>query len=135
MVIVAADFENTNTNFTNVEFKVVDGQLKINPITAKVTVTITENSDEVTYDGQPHTISGYQSMVADNELYAVATSVQATETEGWTVTETNAGTYDMGIVAADFANTNTNFTNVEFYVVDGQLKINPIIAKVTVTIS
>ncbi|WP_304583225.1 DUF7507 domain-containing protein [Aristaeella hokkaidonensis] len=135
MGIVAGDFENTNTNFTNVEFKIVDGQLKIKPITDKVTVTITENSDEVTYDGQPHTIKGYKSIVADNTLYDVATSVAETETTAWTVTKTDAGTYDMGIVAGDFENTNTNFTNVEFKIVDGQLKIKPITDKVTVTIT
>ena len=113
------------------EFKVVDGQLVINQNSDKVTVTITENSDTVTYDGNEHTIKGYKSMVADNNLYDVATAVKATETEAWTVTETNAGTYDMGIVAADFENIDKNFSNVEFKVVDGQLVINP--KKVTIT--
>ena len=36
------------------------------------------------------------------------------ETNDWTVTKTDAGTYDMGIVPGDFENTNKNFTNVEF---------------------
>ena len=135
MGIVAGDFENTNKNFTNVVFEIVDGTLKINPITDKVTVTITENSDEVTYDGQPHTIKGYESMVADNDLYDVTTAVKETETDAWTVTETNAGTYPMGIVAGDFENTNKNFTNVEFVIVDGTLVINPYSKEVTVTIT
>ena len=108
----------------NYDITLQSGTLTITPVTNLVTVTITENSDEVDYDGNEHTITGYASMVADNDLYNVTSSVTETPTDAWTVTETNAGTYDMGIVAGDFANTNNNFTNVEFVIVDGQLKIN-----------
>ena len=133
--IVAGDFTNTNPNFTNVEFIIVDGKLTITPITDKVTVTITEKSDTVTYDGGEHSIKGYASMVADNDLYDVTTSVKATETEAWTAKGTDAGEYPVGIVAGDFENINKNFTNVEFVIVDGALKINPVADKVTVTIT
>ncbi|MBR0514889.1 MAG: MucBP domain-containing protein, partial [Clostridia bacterium] len=127
-----SDFTVTaDANYTVKSVTVTDGWLKITPISSKVTVTITENSDEATYDGENHTISGYKSMVADNPLYVVADSVNETKTDDWTVTEKDAGTYDMGIVAADFANKNTNFTNVEFKVVDGQLQIG----KRTVTLT
>ena len=133
--IVAADFENTNKNFTNVEFVIVDGALKINPVTDKVTVTITENAAEYTYDGIEKTVEGYKSMVSSNTLYDVKTSVKETATDAWTAKGTEQGTYPVGIVAADFENTNPNFKNVEFVIVDGALKINPVTDKVTVTIT
>ena len=132
--IAAGDFENTNKNFTNVTFKIVDDVLKINPVTDEVIVTVTENGATVTYDGNEHSVKGYKSMTADNELYDVATSVKATETAAWTAKGTNAGEYPVGIAAGDFENTNKNFTNVTFKVVDGVLKINPITEN-TITIT
>ena len=125
MGIAAEDFKNIDKNFGNVEFVIVDGQLVIDPISDKVTVTITENSDKVTYDGEAHTIDGYKSIVADNELYDVTKAVKETKTDAWTVTETNAGKYDMGIAAEDFENIDSNFSNVEFKIVDGRLVIEP----------
>ena len=102
-----------------------DGQLVITPVTDKVVVTITENSDTVKYDGNEHTVTGYKSMTADNTLYDVATSVQETPTEAWTAKGTNVGEYPVGIESKDFKNTNANFSNVEFVVVDGALEITP----------
>ena len=133
--IAAGDFKNTNETFTNVEFVVVDGTLKITPVTDKVVVTITENSDTVAYDGKEHTVTGYKSMTADNTLYNVATSVQETPTEAWTAKGTNVGEYPVGIESKDFKNTNANFSNVEFVVVDGKLEITPNTDKVVVTIT
>ena len=132
--IESKDFKNTNANFSNVEFVVVDGKLEITPNTDKVTVTITENSGSVKYDGNEHTVTGYKSMTADNPLYDVATSVQETPTEAWTAKGTNVGEYPVGIAAGDFKNTNETFTNVEFVVVDGTLKITPVTDEVIVTI-
>ena len=132
--VAAGDFENTNKNFTNVTFNIVDGVLKINPITAEVVVTVTENGAIVTYDGTEHSVKGYKSMTADNKLYDVTKSVKATETAAWTAKGKDAGDYPVGIVAGDFENTNKNFTNVEFVIVDGVLKINPITEnKITIT--
>ena len=101
------------------------GKLTITPVTDKVIVTVTENSATFTYDGNEHTVTGYKSMTADNELYDVDTSVQETPTEAWTAKGTNVGEYPVGVAAGDFQNTNKNFTNVEFVVVDGALKIEP----------
>ena len=133
--IESKDFKNTNANFSNVEFVVVDGKLEITPNTAKVTVTITENSGSVKYDGNEHTVTGYKSMTADNPLYDVAASVEETPTEAWTAKGTDVGEYPVGIAAGDFKNTNETFTNVEFVVVDGTLKITPVTDKVVVTIT
>ena len=132
--VAAGDFENTNKNFTNVTFNIVDGVLKINPITAEVVVTVTENGAIVTYDGTEHSVKGYKSMTADNTLYDVTKSVKATETAAWTAKGTDAGEYPVGVAAGDFENTNKNFTNVAFKIVDGVLKINPITEN-TITIT
>ena len=132
--VAAGEFENTNKNFTNVTFNIVDGVLKINPITAEVVVTVTENGAIVTYDGTEHSVKGYKSMTADNKLYDVTKSVKATETAAWTAKGTDAGEYPVGVAAGDFENTNKNFTNVAFKIMDGVLKINPITEK-TITIT
>ena len=125
MGLTAADFTNNDsTNFTKVTFVVEDGWLKIDPID-EVTVTITEKSGTATYDGGDHIVSGYASMTADNELYDVDASVQETPTAAWTVKGKDAGEYPVGIKADDFKNTNGNFTNVKFVVVDGKLTITP----------
>ena len=116
---------NENTNKDNYTFEVAIGKLKVNPVTDKVTVTVTEKSDTVTYDGGNHTVSGYASMTADNPLYDVEENVQETPTAAWAANGTDAGEYPLGIVAGDFKNTNKNFTDVEFVVVDGALKIDP----------
>ena len=132
--IESKDFKNTNANFSNVEFMVVDGNLEITPNTDKVVVTITENSGSVKYDGNEHTVTGYKSMTADNPLYDVSASVEETPTEAWTAKGTDVGEYPVGIAAGDFKNTNETFTNVEFVVVDGTLKITPVTDEVIVTI-
>ena len=123
--IVSGDFRNTSKNFTNVEFVIVDGTLKIDPVSDKVTVTITENADTVIYDTKEHSVKGYKSMTADNALYDVKKNVAETPTEAWTAKGTDVGEYPVGIKAGDFENTSGNFTNVEFVVVDGALKIAP----------
>ena len=73
-VTTVAEGEVTNTitytegaNFKADNYAITknEGKLKINPITDMVTVTITENSDTVTYDGEAHTIKGYKTMAAD----------------------------------------------------------------------
>ena len=115
---------NAGTNEDNYTFEVKFGTLKVTPVTAKVTVTITENSDTVTYDGKEHIVSGYESMTADNPLYD-EDSVEENPTVMWAAKGTDVGEYPVGIVAGDFKNTNANFTNVEFVVVDGALEITP----------
>lgn len=119
-------------SYYNVSYK--PGTLTVTPVTDKVTVTVTENSAEHTYDGNEHSVKGYASMTADNTLYDVTKSVKATETAAWTAKGTDAGEYPVGVAAGDFENTNKNFTNVTFNIVDGVLKINPITEK-TITIT
>ena len=115
-------FENTNKNFKNVTFVVVDGKLVINPVTDKVIVTVAGNSKDVTYDGNAHKVEGY-SVDISNELYPES-GIKFTGTASAEGTDVN--TYMMGLAEEQFENISKNFTNVEFVVNDGQLKINPL---------
>ena len=134
MGLTAADFTATSPNYETVVIEVKDGWLKINPVSDKVTVTVTEKSDSVVYDGQEHSVTGYKSMTADNALYNVKTDVAETPTAKWTAKGTNTGKYPVGITAKDFKNTSVNFTNVAFVIADGELEITPVTDKVTVTV-
>lgn len=133
MGLTAADFTATSPNYETVVIEVKDGWLKINPVSDKVTVTVTEKSDSVVYDGQEHSVTGYETMAADNALYNTA-DVAETPTEAWTAKGTNAGKYQVGIKSGDFKNTSVNFTNVAFVIADGELEITPVTDKVTVTV-
>ncbi|MBR5113768.1 MAG: InlB B-repeat-containing protein, partial [Oscillospiraceae bacterium] len=61
-------FSYSNNNI-NVTFAVTDGQLVIKPI--DITVTITEHGDEVDYDGEEHSVNGYDVSIS-NPLYTEA---------------------------------------------------------------
>ena len=130
MELTAEDFANTNGNFATVTFEIEDGQLVIKPI--DVTVTITENSDEVMYDGEEHTVTGYEVTSISSELYTVD---DFAFNGNDSVSGTDAGSYDMELTAEDFANTNNNFATVTFEIVNGQLIINPYDVVVTVQIT
>ena len=111
---------NDNTKADNYTFEVKFGTLEVTPVTDKVTVTIKGGKSSVTYNGEEHTVSGYKVADISNPLYTENDfSFSGTaEAKG-----KNAGTYKMGLKAADFANTSNNFKNVEFVVSDGQLEI------------
>ena len=112
--------DGTNTKLTNYDITTEFGTLEVTPVTDKVTVTIKGGKSSVTYNGEEHTVSGYKVADISNPLYKEAnfTFSGTAEAKG-----KNAGTYKMGLKAADFANTSNNFTNVEFVVADGQLEI------------
>ena len=98
----------------------VPGTLTITPVTDKVTVTITENSGSEKYDGTEKTVTGYVVTDISNDLY---TEAAFTFSGDATIKGTDAGSYDMELKPADFANVSKNFTNVEFVIVDGTLEI------------
>lgn len=108
-----------------------NGQLKINPVTDKVTVTINGHKDTKTYDGKEHSVTGYDVTITGGNNQYTANDFSFSGTE--TITGTNvADSKDMGLQAEQFTNTNTNFTNVEFVVEeDGKLTIE----KRTVTLT
>jgi len=96
-----------------------DGTLRIDPVSEKVTVIITENSANELYDGSEKTLSGYEVSI-DHELYTEDDFSFDGVAE---VRGTEAGTYEMEISAADFTNNNDNFSDVEFEIEDGELTI------------
>ena len=127
MNLDAAQFENTNANFAKVTFEVIDGYIEIDPI--DVTVTITGHSSTVDYDGESHSVSGYDVEIS-NPLYKEADFTFGGSAEA---EMTDAGTSEMGLEAEQFANTNNNFKTVVFEVTDGYVTVNPIDVTVTIT--
>ncbi len=104
------------------------GTLAVTPLTDKVTVTITGNTGTVTYNGAEQSVTGYKVESISNPLYTEADfAFSGTDS----VTGTDAGTYMMGLTAAQFRNQSANITNVEFIVTDGSLQINPRSVKLT----
>ena len=114
-------FSNSSANFTNVTFNVTDGKLIITP-TTNVVVTITENSKETAYNTEEQSVSGYSVDIEDETN--VYSETDFTFSGNAVAAGTTVGTYPMDLSAADFSNTNTNFANVTFNIVDGALTIN-----------
>ena len=125
MELKPEDFANNNRNFRNVTFVIADGKLVINPI--NVTVTVAENSGKAVYDGEEHTVTGYEvtSIQIDGEDTELYTADDFTFSGSANVAGTNAGTYDMELKPEDFTNNNDNFANVTFVITDGVLEITP----------
>ena len=90
-------------------------------ITDKITVTIKGKTSTVTYDGQSHTVSGYEIVsITGNDGYTRAdVSLKSEAQNKYNITQTNAGTYTMALDASDFVNTNDKFTSVEFVIAEG----------------
>ena len=112
----------SNTTASNYNIEVKFGELKVTPFTDKVTVTIKGHEDTATYDGNPHSVEGYEVTNISNKLYKendIGFTGEA-KAEG-----TAAGTYQMNLTAQQFSNISQNFTDVEFVVEDGSLTINP----------
>ncbi len=118
---------NNGTKADNYTITKTEGTLTVTELTDKVTVTITENSGSEKYDGTEKTATGYTVSI-DNELY---TEDDFTFSGNDTVKGTDAGSYPMELKPEDFTNTNKNFKNVEFVIVDGTLEIS----KRTVTLT
>ncbi|MBO7520286.1 MAG: hypothetical protein J6T73_05850, partial [Clostridia bacterium] len=95
-----------------------------------VTVTVTGHTGSADYDACEHTVTGYD-VTASNALYDVTNDFTFGGTAS--VSGTNAGTYNMGLKAEQFTNTNPNFKTVTFNVTDGYVTVNPIDVTVTVT--
>ena len=117
---VTFNFAKSGADEANYELAVEATEPKA-AITAytSVEVTITENSGTETYDGTEKTVTGY-TVEINTELYTESDFAFNGTAE---VRGTNAGEYEMNIVASDFENTNTNFADVKFTVVDCKLTI------------
>ena len=113
---------NEGTLASNYEITTVNGTLTVEAVKTEVKVEIAGHTDTVTYDGQVHSVSGYDVTNISNKLYS-DTAISFTGTA--VVSRIVAGTSYMGLTAAQFSNTSANFTNVTFVVHDGWLKIDP----------
>lgn len=97
-------------------------------VEGEVVVTITGKNNTVQYDGTEKSVSGYEvTITKDGEAYTEYTTQDFTfsGTAEATGTDVKEGGYSMGLKVADFKNTNSQFTNVTFVVVDGKLTIQP----------
>lgn len=128
----ADDTEGTvDTNKKYIVTKANNGQLKINPVTDKVTVTINGHKDTKTYDGKEHSVTGYDVTITGGNNQYTTNDFSFTGTAEAKGTNVKTDGYSMGLTAAQFTNTSKNFSNVKFEVTDGKLTINP--RKVTLT--
>ena len=107
---------------SNYAITTANGTLTVEAVKTEVKVEITGHTDTVTYDGQVHSVSGYDVTNISNKLYS-DTAISFTGTA--VVSRIVAGTSYMGLTAAQFSNTSANFTNVTFVVHDGWLKVDP----------
>ena len=113
--------EGENFKESNYSITKHEGTLSITEVDAEVTVTIKGHEATATYDGDPHSVEGYEITDISNKLYT-KDDVQFTgqaKAEG-----TEAGTYQMNLSETQFSNTNSNFKKVTFVVEDGSLTIN-----------
>ena len=107
---------------SNYAITTANGTLTVEAVKTEVKVEIAGHTDTVTYDGQVHSVSGYDVTNISNKLYS-DTAISFTGTA--VVSRIVAGTSYMGLTVAQFSNTSANFTNVTFVVHDGWLKIDP----------
>ena len=113
--------EGENFKATNYSITKNEGKLSITEVDAEVIVTIKGHEATATYDGDPHSVEGYEITDISNKLYT-KDDVQFTgeaKAEG-----TEAGTYQMHLTKDLFSNKNSNFKKVTFVVEDGSLIIN-----------
>lgn len=129
MGLKSDDFTINHKNYKEVSVEIVDGYLTIKrhytpnpPIMDEIIVEITGNSDSVVYDGTEHSVKGYTVKISDPRY----TEADFTFTGKAEASGINAGTYEMGLKAEQFKNTNARFTNVKFVIkADGVLTITP----------
>ena len=131
--IVSYDW-NDNTLEENYDISFEKGKLEVTPVTEEITVTVKGNKLAKPYNGKTQSVEGYTFVGASNTLYtendfALKPGVEA-KASGKNVKRSDTGeaeTYNMGLTADSFVNTNTKtFTNVKFVVEeDGSLEIIP----------
>jgi len=126
MGLKASQFTNTNAKF-DVTFVVNDGYIQI--VKRDVTVTVTGNTNTVSYTGSVRSVTGFILSCSD-PLYNTA-SVGFSGTA--TASGTDAGTYYMNLPnqLSAFSNSDDNF-NASFNIIDGYIRIGS--KPVTVTI-
>ena len=117
---------NEGTKADNYEITKVEGKLTVTDRTEdgadkKYEITVTANSDTVTYDGTEKTVSGFETLefTINNVTYTV--SGLSAETK-----QTDAGTYPVAVTGTAKVMQGDNDLTAQFIVntVDGSLTIN-----------
>ena len=125
---------NANTLADNYNITTVEGTLKITPVTAEVVVTIVGKNHTDQYDGEMHTITGYDIVSISNDLYTEADfNKPAQDATVATAARMNVGTTEMTLSEDDFDNISENFSNVNFNVTPGYQTITPIETEIVIT--
>ena len=130
MNLKAEDFDAISTNYSNIKVVVVDGYLDITPVEETVIVKITGNHAEKVYNGTEQSVTGYTTDVGDKAITVALKEGKTAIAKG-----TDVGNYKMGLTAADFAVSSTNYSKIEVLVEDGYLEITPVTDKVVVTVT
>ena len=112
----------SNTKASNYNIEVKFGELKVIAEDGEVVVTITGHKETFDYDGNEKSVDGYDVSITEGSTY---TTDDFTFNGNAEVKKTAAGTYPMGLQAADFTNNNANYSTVTFVVNDGSLTIKP----------
>ena len=112
----------SNTKASNYNIEVKFGELKVIAEDGEVVVTITGHKETFDYDGNEKSVDGYDVSITEGSTY---TTDDFTFNGNAEVKKTAAGTYPMGLQAADFTNNNANYSTVTFVVNDGSLTITP----------
>lgn len=126
MGLKTTDFEATSDNYSNIKIEVVDGWLKIKPVTDPVTVTITGNNKTVKYNGTEQKVEGYTYKAEDAAGKAISNTqfnVALADGSKAEAKGTNVGKYMMGLTKVDFIVTSKNYSNITVKVNDGWLRI------------
>ena len=114
----------------NYNITYVDGTLTITADSTEKVLTIKGKTSEVTYDGDPHTVSGYEVTYPAGTSEADFTiTLKNSKTGSVTATDVKIGgdgKYMMDLTAGDFDVESSKYSNVRVnYTEDGWLKINP----------
>ena len=115
----------SDTKPENYKIETKPGRLTVDPVTAEVVVTITENSETVDYDGTEQSVTGYTVTKISNPVYTEK-DFTISENASQTVYGVDADTYNMELKPEDFKNINSNFKDVKFEIIDGTLTIKPL---------
>ncbi|MBO5428869.1 MAG: Cna B-type domain-containing protein, partial [Peptococcaceae bacterium] len=120
MQLKPADFTNTNTNFSNVEFVIVDGTLEI----AKRSVTLTSATDSKVYDGTALTNN---TVTVTGDGFATGEGAAYDVTGSQTVVGSSANTFTYTL------NAGTKAANYEIDTVEGTLTVTKIMNVIVIT--
>ena len=122
MGLTEANFTVTSDSYAEITVIVKDGGLTITPVSEAVIVKISGHKDRVEFDGEEHSVTGYDVDSISNELYHADDFICK---DPAVASGTDEGTYFMGLSDSDFENRSGNFANVVFEVTDGKLIIDP----------